>query len=96
MGRAKDEMMRQQELLEEATRIAVHAGVLGSCEIHEGFVWELGGDHTDAYKLGNALYTKQTLATPCKSRKELTDAIKEAIGQAGMGGCPLCAKMLED
>ena len=54
MGRVKEEMMRQQELLEEATSIAVTAGVLERCELHPEIVWETHVDPVAAYKLGNA------------------------------------------
>ena len=96
MGRAKNEMMRQESLLGEATGIAVDAGVLERCEFHSEIVWDLSGDREDAYKLGNARFSKGELLNHFESRRELTDAIKDAIEQSGMDGCPRCAKMLED
>lgn len=96
MGRAKEEMMRQEALFDEATGIAVAAGVLGQCEWHPEIVWDLFGDREDAYKLGNARFSRGELSSHFESRRELTDAIKNAIEQSGMDGCPLCAKMLED
>ena len=96
MGRAKDEMMRQEALLDVATGIAVDAGVLEQCEFHPEIVWEIHGDREDAYKLGNARFSKGGLLNHFKSRRELTDAIKDAIEQSGMDGCQICAKLLED
>ena len=96
MGRAKDEMMRREEQIEEATDIAVKAGVLSRCEYHPEIVWDNFGDHEDAYKIGNARFTAGELQTRFESRRELTNAIKAAIEEAGMDGCPICAKMLAD
>ena len=96
MGRAKDEMMRHEDNLVEATSIAVKAGCLKRCEFHPEIVWDNFGDPQDAYKIGNAMYTAGELVGHYASRLELTDAIKAAIEQAGMDGCPLCSKMLAD
>jgi hypothetical protein len=96
MGRAKDEMMRQESQVEEATDIAVKAGVLNRCEYHADIVWDNFGDPEDAYKIGNAMFSAGELKNHFDSRRELTDAIKTAIKQAGLGPCPICAKMLED
>ena len=60
-----------------------------------GIVWDLSGDREDAYKLGNARFSKGELLNHFESRRELTDAITDAIEQSGMDGCPRCAKMLE-
>lgn len=95
VGRAKEEMMRQDALVEEGAAIAVDAGVLARCEIH-GAVWEVAFIHEDAYKLGNAKFSKGALNNHFTSRRELTDAIKEAIDQSGMDGCPYCAEALKD
>ena len=96
MGRAKDEMMRLEALSLEARDIAVEAGVLLRCEYHPDFVWEHGADNEDAYKLANARFTRGEILTPCNSRRELTDAIKNAIEEAGIFGCPACANALRD
>jgi hypothetical protein len=96
MGWAKDEMMRHQDQLVEATEIAVQAGVLKRCEFHDDIVWDVFGDHAEAYKIGNARFTAGELRADFRSRRELTDAIKAAIEHSGVSGCPLCAKLLED
>ena len=77
MGRAKDEAIRLQELLDEARGIAVAAGVLESCPARGGS-WETGESQESAYKLGNHKFNRGELSTPC-SRRELTDAIQQAI-----------------
>lgn len=95
MGRAKDEMMRLEELSLDATDIAVQAGVLLRCDIHTGCVWEHGADNADAYKLANARLNSGEILTPC-SYRELMDAIKNAIQDAGISGCPACDNALKD
>ena len=96
MGRAKDEMMRWDELLEEGRVIAVAAGVLAQCEIHPECVWEVALTTDDAYKLGNHRFDKGLLHNHFKTRKELMDAIKAAIDDSGLEGCPSCANALRD
>ena len=71
-------------------------GGVSLVEFHSEIVWDLSGDREDAYKLGNARFSKGELLNHFESRRELTDAIKAAIEQSGMDGCPRCAKMLED
>ncbi len=88
--------MRREEQIEEATDIVVKAGALSRGEDHPEIVWDNFGDHEEAYKIGNARFTAGELQTHSESRRELTDAIKAAIEEAGMDGCPICAKMLKD
>ena len=94
MGQAKKEMMRQEELLYEAADIAVEAGVLRRCKYHPDIVWDNHGDRSDAYKLGNARFSRGEVGD-FRSRRELTDAIKNAIEQSG-DECYLCAKRLAE
>ena len=96
MSQTKRAMEEDEAQFAEATRIAVRAGALARCDFHPDMVWDAGGDHTQAYMLGNALFTAGELQVSFESRRELTDAIKEAIEQAGIGGCPICDKMLAD
>ena len=96
MGRAKDEMMRHDAQIQEATGIAVEAGVLRTCEYHTDITMEGGADPQEAYKIGNARFTRGELQARFESRKELTDAIKAAIDEIALDECPLCAKMLAD
>ena len=96
MGQVKNEMMRQQDLVVHGTEIAVQAGVLQRCEYHSDIVWDRMGDHSDAYRLGNSLYTRGRLTDTFRSRREMTDAIQSAIQDAGADGCPRCDKLLED
>lgn len=91
-----DELIRREDQMAEATDIAVKAGVLERCEFHPEFVWDIHGDREEAYKIGNARFTAGELQAEFHDRRELTDAIKDAIEQSGMGGCPRCAILRED
>ncbi len=96
MGLTKRLMELQEAQCEEATNIAVEAGCLEQCEYHSDMVWETFEDPAEAYKIGNARFTANELQTEFRSRRELTDAIKEAIEEAGIDGCSICTKVLED
>ena len=92
MGFAKHEMMRQEDMYREASDIAVKAGAITPCEIHGHVLINAFADTTAAYKLGNAKFTNGTLSNDFKSRRELTDFIKEAIDESCLE-CPYCAKI---
>ena len=94
MGGAKREMERQEGLHFEAIETAVAAGVLRRCEFHEDTVWDPGGDPTDAYKLANYRLSRSG-SVDSRSRREMTDAIKDAIEQSG-DGCYFCERWLDE
>ena len=89
MGLVQREMERQEDLRSEATEIAIEAGVLRRCRYHEDIVMDAYGDRIAAYKLANYRYPSGTL--DYRSRRELTDAIKDVIEQSG-DDCPFCEK----
>ena len=95
MGLTKRWMESQEAKREEATDIAVQAGVLERCDIHEEIVCDTFGDPTEAYKLANAKFTADELQEDYESRRELTDKIKEAIEESS-DDCPYCEKILAD
>jgi len=78
-----------------ATQIAIDAGVLKSCPYHDTVYDPLNGDDTPAYKLGNYRLSAGELGHAFSSSREMTDAIKAAIGGAGMD-CNACAKNRDD
>ena len=96
MSLAKRMMELREEQRDEAIDIAVKAGVLERCDLHWEIVWDAFGDPSEAYKIANARFTAGELHTEFKSRRELTDVIKEVIEDSGSDGCPLCTKYLED
>lgn len=103
MGRWKEEIEDDDARQLVATSILIDAGVLDRCPIH-GVVLQRYGDVQDAYRLGNYLYTeaekdqgrteetKRGYEKPFESRREMTDAIKEANDQWYHEDCPMCLK----
>jgi hypothetical protein len=53
MGGMKRLMEQEEEQRRVATRIALEAGVLKSCEVHHEIYDPMGGNFENAYKLGN-------------------------------------------
>ena len=95
MGAWKQEQMRYEDQVAEGGRIAVDAGTLERCPVHSHMVWERTGfeeDRRSAYRLGNSRFSRGELDNDFSTRRELTDAIKAAIDDAGpcIGGCPHC------
>lgn len=96
MGAVKEWMIHHDYQLEVATDIAVEVGVLSRCEYHADIVLDNETEHTDAYKLASWKFSRGELRDVFKTRKEMTDAIQEAIQNAGSFGCGICAKMMDD
>lgn len=96
MGYTKREMERQQDNRREANDICVETGVLLQCEFHPEIVWEHGADPADAYRVANARFQAGELQGDYRDLRDVTDAIKSAIEDSGMDGCPICDKMLAD
>jgi hypothetical protein len=94
MSGAKRLMEAMEAKRGKATSIALKAGFLTSCEFHEE-VYESGEDIVVAYKLGNARFVKDSLSKTFDSRTEMTDYIKEVVGDAS-DGCSICANMMSD
>jgi hypothetical protein len=91
---AEDKYFAQRDA---AISIAVSAGLLRRCEWHPEIV--LQGDRTrieDAYRWGNAKFSRGGLAGIFESRREMTDAIKYAENEHGLDDCPRCDKLLAD
>lgn len=94
MGMAKKEMMRHQELVEQATRVALRAKALKTCLVHDDVVMD--AEDPDAARAAYAIGTNMVKAGEVNStRQEFMSAIKEAIEGAAMD-CGRCAKNAED
>ena len=81
---------------DEAAAIAVEAGVLRRCEWHREIPINQFTDPSPAYKITNARFTANELDNEYASRREFTDAIRTAIEDAEVAGCPLCERLLAD
>jgi len=91
MSMIKRHMEHLEEQRQVATKIAIDAGVISPCEYHSDVILDNLGDRTDAYKLGNYLFTQGKLEGTFSSRKEMTDAIEAAVEDSGMD-CGYCTK----
>ena len=92
-------MGMQKRLLEEyeaqrsvAESIAIEAGVLSVCELHDE-TYAPGNDIEDAYKYGNDKFTKGDLRCRFEDRKELTDVIKDVVTDCP-DECSRCADVI--
>lgn len=82
---------------ESALDLAVAAGALVRCDVC-GEVWNHGGDPVAAYKLGNwklSQASSDTAAFDSDERREMTDAVKDAIEMAP-DQCECRRKMARD
>lgn len=77
-----------------AEQIAIEARVLKVCQFHEE-VYQSEFDGTPAYRLGNYKFTKGELTGTFDDRREMTDAIKAAIENAG-DECGRCANIRDE
>jgi len=87
----------ESEKLEFATDIAVEAGVLKPCERHIDYFRVTGKGAENAYRLGNAKFPAGGLSRVFSSRREMTDAIKQAVDHYYYPGgeCPRCDQQQE-
>jgi hypothetical protein len=77
MGQAKDLIAEDEQKWYAAIEIGVRSEVLRRCELCEEVTDQSDDGLEEAYKLGNALFTrKDDLVKYFKTRKELTDLIQ--------------------
>lgn len=91
MGATKGQFLHEEAQWDEAIRIAVDAGVLKRCHIHDYVYDPLNGDNSPAYKLGNYRLSNRLLEVGFSSSRELTDTIKAVVEDSAME-CGYCAK----
>jgi hypothetical protein len=95
MSFSKRLIERYEEQERVARRIAVQAGVLKHCDLHPDYIVSADAELQDAYKLGNAKFTRGELREFFDERNEMTDAIKKVVQNSAIE-CFVCAKMLEE
>lgn len=78
-----------------ATDILVEAGVLKPCEDHVDYFKVTDSDVQSAYKLANARFPSGRLPRGFSSRREMTDAIRDAANHHYYPGgeCPRCDQL---
>ena len=91
MSQIKRYMEEQEQKVAVGKRIAIEAGVLTVCEIHE-IVSDGGVEIERAYMLGNAMFTAGKLSETFTDRRDMTDAIKKAYEENCADGCWQCQK----
>lgn len=82
----------RDEQRQKALKIAIEAGVLKPCEFHEDIILEGGADIEDAYRLGNAKFTRGEFVDIFQDRREMTDTIKSLVEEHYAAECSTCAK----
>jgi hypothetical protein len=90
VGQAKKEMMRHDDLVAQATGVALQAKAVKTCDLHEDVILEVGDPEADrrAYAIGtNMVKAGEVDGT----REEFMAAIKEAIDNSAEE-CGFCAK----
>jgi hypothetical protein len=97
MGQHKEEASRLDSLNQIAEEIAIQAGLLTKCSIHEEVYDSYEGEYEDAYRLANLLITNSSdLVAPFKGdRKKLTDLIQNIRNNYG-DSCLVCEKYMDD
>lgn len=97
MGATKELMEHYEDQRRVAIRIAIEAGVLQRCEMHEDCVFSGGSDVVGAYKLGNYKFKKDEFKGIFDTPVEMTDEIKKVVQEhEAIDECPRCAKMMAD
>ena len=91
MGIAKRMMEENEQQLGVAINIAVEADVLAQCEFHNDVFFEGSEDITEAYKLGNAKFSRGELEGDFDDRTQMTDLIKEVVEENCADECHSCA-----
>jgi hypothetical protein len=96
MGGAKRMLEEHETKQGAAAYVAVKAGVMSVCEMHETLMYD-GADPGPAYRLANALITSNnpSVAVFGGQRRELTDYIKELI-EEHEEACYACDRLMED
>ena len=91
MGVAKRIQEDYEQQRSRAIDIAVESNVLEQCEFHDDTVFEGSKDITEAYKLGNAKFSRGDLDGDFDDRTQMTDLIKEVVEENCADECPSCA-----
>lgn len=97
MSQTKRLMEHREHQCNVAIGIALQAGALKQCEIHEDCIFGGEKDAENAYRLGNSKFTAGELKGIFDERREMTDTIKKMIEEHSLiEGCPRCEKLMRD
>jgi hypothetical protein len=98
MGAMSELAIVMDELRDTAAEVAAQTRALVRCPIHGDVLMNNCDDDAlqGAYKLANSKMTKGEIELPMGlTRRDLTDAIKEAV-EEGEVECPRCANLFSD
>lgn len=87
MGKANELSIQEQEKWFDALNIAIQAGVIKRCSIHEDSTFLGNNDIEQAYKLGSSRFKKGELNL-FKHQHEVTDTIKSVVEEHTLEECP--------
>lgn len=76
-----------------ALHIAVEAGALEVCDIHDE-PFEGSSPVEDAYRLANSRWSDYQESF--ETRREMTDFIKDVVDDHPADSCPMCARHYDD
>lgn len=96
MGGGKRMMEDEDHKRQVALQIALDAGVLEVCDLHEDSILEGSEDIEQAYRLGNSKFSSGKLNDLFKNRTEMTDYIKDAVESNSSDECYFCRKIREE
>ncbi len=92
MGLVKRQMERNEEKRAAALGIALEAGVLQSCAIHEDTIIGGSGEVEEAYDLGDDKFADGSLKDVFDSPDEMKEYIKAVVEENADGECGQCSK----
>jgi hypothetical protein len=92
MGGAKRMMEENEEKQQVAIGIAIDAGVLQQCELHEDIVYAGDEEIESAYKLGNHRISQGLLEGCFDDRRDMTDTVAAVVADHFSDECYACAR----
>lgn len=86
----------QEGKFQYALELAIEAGVLKNCPYHEGSIYLGNKEIESAYKLADSKWQAGEINTDYfKTRKEMTDSIKELVSEHEHYSCNPCQDMTD-
>jgi ea8.5-like protein len=92
MSLVKRQMEQNENKQAVALGIAIEAGVLGSCAIHEDTTIDGSGEVEDAYELGSTKFADGSLKDVFDSEDEMKEYIKAVVEENADAECGQCSK----
>lgn len=95
MGRAKDEMMRHEELVGTAVHQCINIGAIQECPVHAGTYLD-SLEYADPSELAQAILKDDpSTAGEYQNHAEMVSCLQDALDSAGEE-CSSCAKYMDE